>query len=241
MQLKHPFQHSEFKGIIPHEVRLGKLVEHYAFYEFKQAGEIELLHKNIQVIENKVTLGELDCLIKHNNQLIHLEVVYKFYLYDETVGTEELDHWIGPNRNDHLVKKLTKLQSKQLPLLHHPTTQKHLQELGLNSEDFLQRVDFRAQLFIPLNKSITSSNLNQQCISGFYIRLNELDNFTNNQFYIPTKLDWLIEPHEKVKWIEINTFKQELNDLLNAKKSPLCWLKTTEGMLQKFFVVWWDQ
>ena len=45
--------------------------------------------------------------------MIHLEIVYKFYLYDNTIGTSEIDHWIGPNRNDSLREKLEKLKSKR--------------------------------------------------------------------------------------------------------------------------------
>jgi len=55
-----------------------------------------------------------------NNKPIHLEIIYKFYLYDPSIGLTQLDHWIGPNRRDSLVKKLTKLKQKQLPLLYHP-------------------------------------------------------------------------------------------------------------------------
>jgi len=62
-------------------------------------------------------VGELDCLILRDKKPIHLEVIYKFYLYDASVGDTEIAHFIGPNRKDSLIEKLTKLQEKQLPIL----------------------------------------------------------------------------------------------------------------------------
>ena len=56
------------------------------------------------------------------NQLIHLEVSYKFYLYDENLGKLESEKWIGPNKRDSLVQKTAKLKSKQLPILFHKET-----------------------------------------------------------------------------------------------------------------------
>ena len=64
--------------------------------------------KGVKIIVDKITIGEIDCLIEYLNKYIHLEIVYKFYLYDEHINTGELDHWIGPNRKDSLVFKLNK-------------------------------------------------------------------------------------------------------------------------------------
>ena len=66
--------------------------------------------KNYQIQNKKTTVGELDFILQKNHSPIHLEVIYKFYLYDDTFGNSEIEHWIGPNRNDNLVKKLTKLK-----------------------------------------------------------------------------------------------------------------------------------
>jgi len=51
-------------------------------------------------------------------QAIYLEIQFKFYLYDKTLGETEIDHCIGPMRRDSLLIKLAKLREKQLPLLY---------------------------------------------------------------------------------------------------------------------------
>jgi len=142
--------------------RLGHRVEQFVFQELNTIADCDIITTNLQIIENKITLGELDCLLKYQNKTVHLEIVYKFYLYDETVGTTEIEHWIGPNRKDSLLEKLTKLKEKQLPLLHHKSTQTVLQKLNVDSTKMVQQVYFKAQLFVPiqhLKKSVFVNKL----------------------------------------------------------------------------------
>ena len=65
------------------EKRLGKLVEQFVFAQLNVHPNIHKVIQNIQIIENKITLGELDCLFQYLNEYVHLEIVYKFYVYDE--------------------------------------------------------------------------------------------------------------------------------------------------------------
>ena len=221
-------------------IRLGKLIEQFVLYELEQDESIQVLKSNVQVFRDQITIGELDCLIKQSAVNIHLEIVYKFYLYDPSISTE-LNRWVGPNRNDSLILKLNKLKEKQLPLLYHPATAKLLNKLNTKSADFKQRVCFKAQLFVPFNSLESSFQyVNKKCVKGFYIRQSDLTLFTNHTYYIPSKLDWLIEPHLDVEWISTQTFQSTISELLASHKSPLCWAKSTEGKIQKFFVVWWE-
>ena len=96
--------------------RLGKYVERFVSHQLVNTEGISLIAENIQISKDRITLGELDCLLYKNGNPIHLEVVYKFYLYDPT--KQGLHCWIGPNKKDRLVEKLEKLQQKQLPLLY---------------------------------------------------------------------------------------------------------------------------
>ena len=77
-------------------------------------------------------------------------------------------------------------------------------------------------------------------MKGFYIRLNDLSKFKECKFYIPNKLDWLIDAHNNVNWINHNLLKEETSMFLQNKKSPLCWIKHPTGNIEKFFIVWWD-
>jgi hypothetical protein len=221
-------------------IRLGKLIEQFVLFEFDKDASIEVLKSNIQVFQNQITIGEIDVLIKQLSVLIHLEIVYKFYLYDPSISGE-LMRWIGPNRNDSLVQKISKLKGKQLPLLYHSATEKLLNELNVKSEEFKQQLYFKAQLFVPYQELESAfPKVNNECVQGFYIRYKELSLFSNHTFYIPSKLDWLVVPHMDVEWIPEQAFNSSVLEFLLANKSPLCWLKSPKGKIQKFFVVWWE-
>ncbi|GAB5525678.1 MAG: hypothetical protein Roseis2KO_35500 [Roseivirga sp.] len=221
-------------------IRLGKLTEQFVLFELEQDESVQLLKSNIQIFRDRITIGELDCLIRQSEVNIHLEIVYKFYLYDPSVSTE-LNRWVGPNRKDSLVLKLNKLKQKQLPLLYHPETEKLLDGLNLKAADFAQMLCFKAQLFVPFNSLGSSFGLvNNDCVKGFYIRHKDLKLFASHQFYIPSKLDWLVEPHPEVAWSSLRTFEDAIAELLTSQRSPLCWMKSQEGEIQKFFVVWWE-
>ncbi|TGV02834.1 DUF1853 family protein [Flavivirga rizhaonensis] len=225
---------------IDEKLCLGKYVERFVSFELEQHKNISILAENIQIQDNKITLGELDCLLLKNNKPIHLEVVYKFYVYDTSIGKTEIEHFIGPNRKDSLKEKITKLKDKQLPLLHSNTCRNYLKALNLKSEDIAQQVYFKAQLFVPIsNQDIQLKTLNNDCISGFYINKNKLDQFNDCKFYIPKKKDWLIIPHTNVKWLNFNEFEVVAKDYFEQQFSPLCWVKLKNGALKKIFLVWW--
>lgn len=231
----------ESPELISPSIRLGKRVEQFVFHELKQQHSITILAENIQVIKDKVTIGELDCILSQNDEQIHLEIVYKFYLYDATVGTTELERWIGPNRRDSLVKKLVKLKEKQLPILCRSETEKYLTELNLKAQDLQQKVYFKAQLFVPIELANTSFKLiNNECVKGFYIRKDKLNSLHLNRFYIPTKMDWLSEVQKDADWQSCTSFVKSISLLLQKEQSPLCWTIDPKGKMSKFFVVWWD-
>ena len=116
-QFELPFKSSKINSKILEEPRLGKYVERFVSFELTQDASIEIISENIQIQREKITIGELDCILLKNGKPIHLEIIYKFYLYDASVGKNEIEHFIGPNRKDALIEKLTKLKEKQLPLL----------------------------------------------------------------------------------------------------------------------------
>lgn len=231
---------SEIDITINENLRLGKYIEHLVAFELNQDQSISTLAQNIQIQNDKITLGELDCLLLKNETPIHLEIIYKFYLYDSSIGDTEIEHFIGPNRKDALVEKLSKLKNKQLPILYSKHCQPYLKALDLDAKNMVQHVYFKAQLFVPYSiEDIQLKTLNNDCIIGFYITRDELTNFSHFKFYIPNKKDWLITPHLNVGWINYEQFKRISEDYLEQQFSPLCWIKSKNDTLQKLFLVWW--
>lgn len=239
-QLEIETQFSKIDIEIDETLRLGKYIERFVSFELLQQPDISIIAENIQIQKDKITLGELDCLLLKNQQPIHLEIIYKFYLYDASVGNTEIDHFIGPNRKDTLVEKLLKLKKKQLPLLYSETCKNYLKNLSLNVNTISQYVYFKAQLFLPYsNQNIQLKTLNNNCIAGYYINKEDLENLSNCKFYIPTKKDWLITPHPNVNWKNHTTIKTITENYFNTKFSTLCWVKFKNGSIKKMFLVWW--
>ncbi|MCX7549677.1 DUF1853 family protein [Xanthomarina sp. F2636L] len=229
-----------FNEPLPKNIRLGKRVEQFVFHQLKQQSQISIVFQNLQIQQEKHTLGEMDTLILMDKKPVHLEIIYKFYLYDDSVGTSELEHWIGPNRKDSLIQKLDKLKNKQLPLLYHPETLKYLEKHNIHVDDIQQQVLFKAQLFVPFNKTTYNFKLiNPDCLMGFYLKQEELSQFKMAKFYIPSKANWLIEPHAQVSWLTYTLFMQTVSPILEKKTAPLVWIKSPNGELKKCFVVWW--
>ena len=228
-----------FTKKLTEHLRLGKLVERFVFHQLVEDMSWEILAENVQIQDHKRTIGELDALFRTQNGPVHLEIIFKFYLYDPTEGNDEFSHWIGPNRKDSLLQKLDKLKNKQLPLLYHPKTQSLLKDLELNLEEIKQEVLFKAQLFLPLDyhKKVFFA-LNPECVQGFYIKKEDLHQFKTAQFYIPEKINWLMAVDKDVNWLNFEAFNSEVTIWLNNEMAPLCWLKDHD-VLRKFFVVWW--
>ncbi|NQX84598.1 MAG: DUF1853 family protein [Flavobacteriaceae bacterium] len=231
---------SKINRPINNTLRLGKYVERLVDFQLLQDDTISIIAQNIQIQDAKVTVGELDCLIQKDQQPIHLEIVYKFYLYQPNMGVDEITRFIGPNRKDTLVKKLHKLKTKQLPLLHNNSCTPYLKQHKLKAQSISQQVYFKAQLFIPYSLPyLQLKTLNSDCIIGTYITPEELDFFKDYKFYIPHKKDWLVQPHTHVNWMNFDHFKFILKSYLLDEFSPLCWIKSKNGRLQKSVFVWW--
>ena len=239
-QFKITSKFDKIEFALDEKLRLGKYVEQLVSFELGQQHNVSVLAENIQIQDGKITLGELDCLLLRNNKPIHLEVIYKFYLYDASVGESEIDHFIGPNRKDSLKEKLNKLKEKQLPLLYSNTCKPYIEALDLKVKDISQQVYFKAQLFLPFsNQNIKLKTLNTDCVIGLYINHIELQQFKGCKFYIPNKKDWLIRPHAHVDWLNFHEFKVAAQDYFEQKFSTLCWIKFNNGELKKIFLVWW--
>jgi len=230
---------SIFRRKLKRSLRLGQLVEQFVFNQIESSSNFEIIAENIQIQNGKQTKGELDAIIRYHEDTVHLEIIYKFYLYDDSLGTSETDKWIGPNRNDSLNQKLRKLKEKQLPLLHSTECKKALQPYHLQPRNIHQKVLFKAQLFTPYLKTIKFNLLNKNCVSGFYMTKNQLKEFKNHAFYLPSKIDWLLQPHLDVYWLDMETFIIDSETFLSQKKSPLFWLKSSTNALFKCFLVWW--
>ena len=65
---------------LPTNIRLGHLAEKIVSVLIKSSTNYKVLYENIQILEDKKTIGEIDFIIEeiHTKQLIHMELAYKF-------------------------------------------------------------------------------------------------------------------------------------------------------------------
>ena len=224
---------------------LGKRVEHFMAYYLENHSPYKILTQNIQVFNEKTTIGELDFLIqeRRTQQVIHLEQVYKFYLYVPNASLPSGDPWIGPNYKDSFQQKMDKLTQKQFPLLDQTQTKKALEYLQLDLSSIQQHLSFKAALFLPFNKVVDSfKTINNNCIEGLWMRLEDFEQntaFRKAQFFLPEKQDWGVHPKYNPTWFSYASILAKIQASLAQKRAPLCWIKTAEKKYQKFFVVWW--
>jgi hypothetical protein len=225
---------------LPTNIRLGHLVENIVSELIKSSTNYKVLYENVQVIEDKKTIGEIDFLIEETTtkQLIHMELAYKFYLFDPTVSSEPINNWIGPNRNDSLKEKLEKLKRKQFPLLYHNCAKSTLKNIEV--EEAFQALCLLVSLFIPYENEASFSPIDEKAIKGYYLnyeRFISLDNPAKT-YYVPSKKEWGMDPSENKTWTNFKGVEKYIKTSLNEKQAQLCWQKHKDSFLE-FFIVWW--
>jgi hypothetical protein len=222
---------------------MGKRVERFFKWIINQNPDYNLLAENMQISRNKITLGELDFLVEDliNRRVCHIEMVYKFYVYDPAFSTE-MQRWIGPNRRDTFLQKTEKLIEKQFPLLYKPETEEVLNSLGVKPKEILQQTCFKANLFVP--KHLEEKQfpvINNECIAGIWLHFKEFlsAEYHTLQFYAPQKQDWPILPQHSENWVNHSEIITQIENSFQRKKAPLIWVKKPDNKFERIFVVWW--
>lgn len=231
---------------VPNNIRFGQRMEYFMEAALNSSDRYEIIAKNLQIIHEKKTIGELDFLIKdkESQKHIHLELVYKFYLFDPGYNEKPINCWIGPNRKDTLRAKVDKLTKHQLPILYRPETQPYLQKLEIQSLEFEQQVCFKGQLFIPYQDGLkfNGANLNSWAVLGTYSSLQDFIKIYNKEshFYIPKKIDWVLDPKNFLgSWHSFSEIESLLQNSIKKKQSVFCWEKAEGNEFRRFFVTWW--
>ena len=225
---------------LPTNLRLGHLAEKIVSHLIQSSMNYKVVYENIQILEQLKTIGELDFIIEdiENNQLIHLELAYKFYLFDPSISTQTTYNWIGPNRNDSLMEKLDKLKTKQFPLLYHPCTASQLADVDVKTVS--QALCLLVSLFVPYDFNPILPPVYQKAIKGYYLNLETFISLdcADKSYFLPSKTAWGIDPQENEMWYDYHTIKDQLAVNMSEKQAPLCWQKQ-KGNYIAFFIVWW--
>ena len=241
-ELRHISEVLPAHFMMPTSIRLGQRME--VFMEAALASEnYQLLSKNLQIIAEKQTLGELDFIFRNlaTEETIHLEMVYKFYFYRPEIPGSWIDKLIGPNAKDKLRYKLDRLSSHQFPILYKPETKAYLDKIDLNVKILKQQISFKAQLYVPFDIRLKESRIPEDQIQGFYFTINQLEIFSRSEFlfYIPRKDDWVSTPIMNPEVYNYSIFRKKISAALIEQRSCMFWVFETKTKFQKHFATWW--
>jgi hypothetical protein len=225
---------------ITENIRLVHRVEKIVSLLIKASTNYEMLYENLQIKEGNKTIGEIDFIIEEilTKQVVHLELAYKFYLFDPNLSTITVENWIGPNRNDSLIDKIEKLRDQQFPLLHHPQTKTLVSEVDMTT--IKQKLCMLTSLYVPYKNKEKLEPTYQKVVKGYYINhllFSTLDH-KDQSFYIPQKKDWGVNPSNNQEWYNFYEIENQLKTAIEDKQSVLCWQKN-KNIYTEFFIVWW--
>ena len=225
---------------IPSDLRLGHLVEKIVSHLINSSTNYQIMYENLQLIEQGTTIGEIDFILSNQDseELIHVELAYKFYLYDPRISSQQVNNWIGPNRNDSLIEKLDKTKNKHFPLLHHNATRSKLDKLGI--QNISQKLCLLTSLFIPYNSETHFSANYLKYIKGYYIYFDDFVSLDHSSitYYIPHKKEWGIDPSQNDTWETFSLVYEQISESITKKQALLCWQKHKDSY-SAFFIVWW--
>jgi hypothetical protein len=231
---------NELEFQLPTNIRLGHLAEKVVSELIKLSSNYNLLYENVQILEDKQTIGEIDFIIEEikTKQLIHVELAYKFYLFDPTISSEPMHNWIGPNRNDSLKEKLEKLKRKQFPLLYHNCTKSTFNTIEI--DEVSQTLCLLVSLFIPYEYNEKFDPVYEKAIKGYYFNFETFTSLDTSKksYYIPSKKEWGMDPSENEIWTDYTGVERYISTSMKEKQAPLCWQKYNDSYIA-FFIVWW--
>lgn len=187
--------------------RLGLYFEALWLFYWQNHRQALIHAHNFQIEERGRTLGALDFIIEQERTVTHIEAAVKFYLLHGD-NPNLFHNWIGPNASDTLEKKLSHLQSHQLPLLHQAATRQKLNELSLPPAGIHQRLILKGMLFIPQHVTLEKypAFAHHQCNLWFHLsRLQPLDG--PDRYVIIPRNRWL-GPTVHHKWYQPLSFSQ---------------------------------
>jgi uncharacterized protein len=228
---------------IPQNIRLGHQVEYIFHQLIAYSEQYEILLFNQPIKNENRTLGEIDFILKDTkeNALLHIELTYKFYLIDDS-KPNPIYQLIGPNKKDSFIEKINKIKNHQFKLLHKEETYNLLNNKLIDINKITSKVCFKGQLFIPFHKKKYSIEpFTKHSIYGFWITKIDFKSvyFLDFVYFIPTKKEWLVAPHNQVNWKNYDAIIIDISSLHSNFQSPMIWLKNSCNQIEKAFIVWW--
>ncbi len=225
---------------------LGKRMEYFFQSWINQHKAYELIAHSIQIKDEKTTIGELDFLVTEveTKKILHIELVYKCYIWDPSLNKKLEKALVGPNYKDYFSWKTKKLVEHQFPLLKRPQTIEKLKDF-ISSADIHkieQHTCFKAQVFVPPNHHPNEKWFNPLSIAGNWFNLDEFKkrDWSGYMFHIPFKFLWscrIEEVANSVDWVAYEEILFHIHERLLEGRAPMLWARTSNTNFYKYFIV----
>jgi hypothetical protein len=204
--------------------RVGHYFEALVTAWIQHLPQWEVLGKDVQVTQEKRTLGAFDFIVRNpEGGIEHWEVAVKYYLL---LGQpDDWACWIGPNQRDRLDKKVNRMRDHQLALSTRPEAHAALQRLGVDR--IHQRVALlKGILFSPWGTTVTQPTYAQSTPQGRWV---EVSNLKKLQHSTPASR-WM--KREKPYWlapIRKEGDATDFTDLPHGVQRPEMWARLTQA------------
>lgn len=197
--------------VLPERLSLGKYFEMLCESTLEASEQWQIVHRNQQIFNEKLTVGEFDLIIKDlvRNQFEHWEVTIKFYLQVE-------NYFFGTNIRDRFDLKEAKLFNQQINLAEHPAALKWLEENNIVIGG--RRVLSRGVLFYKFETNDDSAaRLLDEKEKSYWLEeslfLNVFMGINTISWRVLAKLEWMsLEASSPEPWVDAQTLVIKLQE-----------------------------
>jgi hypothetical protein len=173
---------------------LGSYFETLFSFAIAHLSHLTLCLQHFQIESDGKTLGEVDMLVETpDGQLHQFEIAIKFYLQRPDLFPHD---WIGPNKNDSLLKKVTRAREHQLGILRTKEGEAAIAELANGRVPQASLLIF-GRLYLALNNADDVTAWLAQTEQGGWIRVSQMALLMPHFscFSILQKPHWLANPN----------------------------------------------
>ena len=173
---------------------LGSYFETLFSFAIRQLSVLTIHLEHFQIESEGKTLGEVDMLVETPDGELHqFEIAIKFYLERPDLFPHE---WIGPNKNDSLLKKVTRARDHQLVVLHTKEGQFAIEQIANGRQVHAHLLVF-GRLYSALKSPQDVDVWVQQVDRGGWLRVSDVSLLMTyfSCFSILEKPHWLALPN----------------------------------------------
>ncbi|ETX11925.1 hypothetical protein MUS1_08275 [Marinomonas ushuaiensis DSM 15871] len=173
---------------------LGSYFETLFSFAIEHLSSLSVVLEHFQIEGKGKTLGEVDMLVETPEGELHqFEIAIKFYLERPDLYPHD---WIGPNKNDSLLKKVTRAREHQLSILHTEAGFAAIKHVAKNRVPKSTLLIF-GRLYLALKNQQDIASWLDQDERGGWIRESDFTLLMTSfsHFYVLDKPHWMSFPN----------------------------------------------